>query len=101
MRELRYKFSGRAEVKDFHFTQIIRCGHGYIYEVNTTGYDNEGNEIPIRPHYEVFKRKENERFQNVRYPRSIHFGKWAWTATSMKHAFEIFFSRIYPINKKT
>lgn len=96
MRELEYTFSGKGEVKGSVFTMIIACGHGYVYQVDTTGYDNKGRKIQCKPHYEVFKRKENRRFNSVAYPKSKHFGVWAWTATNKRQAFQIFFSKVYP-----
>lgn len=100
MKELEYTFIGKGEVKDMVFTHIISCLHGYVYQVTSTAIDEDGKEIVIKPHYEIFKRRVNRRFESVRYPSSKDFGVWAWTATEMKRAFEIFFSKIYPAAKR-
>lgn len=77
MRPLPKEFKGRGEVKGYTFRQVVKEPHGYIYEV-------DGGK-----RYEVFKHKENTRFNLVRYPRSQHFGKWAYTTPSFKRAMEL------------
>jgi len=78
MRELEESFIGRGQVKGFKFTQIKKNDYGYIYKVEISG----------RVYYEVFKRKENIRFNCVSYPSSKAFGIWAWTTRFIKSAEE-------------
>jgi len=78
MRELEESFIGRGQVKGFKFTQIKKNDYGYIYKVEISG----------RVYYEVFKRKENIRFNCVSYPSSKAFGIWAWTTIFIKSAEE-------------
>lgn len=74
MKQLQVEFTGRGQVKGFKFTQIEKTAYGYIYEVNT------GNSV----HYEVFKHKENKRYECVSYPSNKAFGVWAWTYRSLE-----------------
>lgn len=69
-------YLGIGEVKGFKFYQEAETPYGYIYRV-----ENEGIIW-----YEVFKRKVNTMYNNVSYPRSTSFGKWAWTKRSKKEA---------------
>lgn len=80
MRELETRFIGRGEVKNFDFKQVECTVHGYIYQVTPPDVN--------KPHYEVFRRKINERFQSVSYPKSTAFGRWAWTCTTLAEARE-------------
>lgn len=77
MNQLRKEFNGVGEVKGYFFRQIYFIkGVVYIYEVsNDTG-----------THYEVFKHKENKRFNCISYPKSSSFGVWAWTCGSLNQA---------------
>ena len=79
MKELKTDFIGRGEVKGFEFTQLKKTEFGYIYAVNTGD----------RVHFEVFKRKENRKFNCISYPKTKSFGVWAWTVGSMERACEI------------
>jgi hypothetical protein len=81
-------FTGRAEVKQFEFSQVKSTKYGFIYKVNET-------------HFEVFKYKltpicidfakriylEDE--FKIHYPKKNAFGVWAWTAGSIERAEEI------------
>ena len=95
MRELEIKFIGRGEVKGFLFTQVLRCGWGYIYRVDSIGYNQEGSEIQLKPYYEVFKHKINKRFDTVSYPSANQFGLSAWSASTLQQAIEIYFKRVF------
>ncbi len=76
MRELPEAFEGRGEVKGFMFHQAAKTPSGYVYRVRAH------NSL----HYEVFKRKENKRFNVVSYPRGVCFGRWAWTCSTFGDA---------------
>ena len=76
MRELELSFIGKGQVKGFKFTQIKKNEFGFIYEVKDCG----------QIYYEVFKRKENVRFNCVSYPSNKAFGIWAWTVKSEREA---------------
>lgn len=80
MKELRKTFTGIGEVRDFEFTQLIRSGRAYLYQVEI------GNQI----HYEVFKRRINTRHEepNVSYPSSKGFGVWAKTTRDFQKAIQ-------------
>lgn len=80
MRELKETFYGRAEVKGFIFRQVARTDCAYIYAVMPPGVK--------KPHYEVFRRKENHYFGVVRYPTANAFGFWAWTYPTLEMAQE-------------
>jgi hypothetical protein len=80
MKQLQENFIGRGEVKGFIFTQIKKSDKAYIYEVNCDGF----------VHYEVFKHKENNQFNCVSYPKSLSFGLWAWTKSTLEKAIELF-----------
>jgi hypothetical protein len=71
MRELKKIIHGTGEVKGFTFRQVALTKSGYIYEVTHP-------EVK-KPHYEVFRRRENHRFGLISYPRAKAFGRWAWT----------------------
>ena len=79
MRQLKSDFIGRGEVKGFEFTQLKKTDYGYIYAVNT------GEEV----RFEVFKHKENYKYNCVLYPKTKSFGIWAWTTGTFEHACEI------------
>ncbi len=78
MKELETTFSGRGEVKGFSFRQVERTGRAYIYEVTHPDV--------AKPHFEVFKRKENSRFGVISYPKANAFGLWAWTYPTLEMA---------------
>ena len=80
MKELKEYFSGRGQVKDYVFNQIRRTKFAFVYEVR--GKDTI--------HHEVFKRVENEMYDNVSYPTDKAFGVWAWTCISLERANEKF-----------
>ncbi len=79
MRPLQKEFEGRGEVRGYTFKQIRREPEGYVYEV--------GGSPEVR--YEVFKHKENERYDIVRYPNANAFGKWAYSVSSLERADEL------------
>lgn len=77
MKKLPLTFVGRGEAGGFRFTQIISSPFGYVYKV----------EMPkCKPHYEVFIKKLNKRFNTISYPGAKSFGIWAWTYRSLKLA---------------
>lgn len=76
MKELEIQFVGRGQVKGFIFTQIKKNNVGYIYKVD----------LGTSCHYEVFKRKENAKFNCISYPSDKSFGIWAWTYKSLDQA---------------
>lgn len=80
MKELQESFIGRGQVKGFIFTQTNKSEKGFIYKVDT------GSSV----HYEVFKRKINNRFNCVSYPSDNAFGMWAWSCSTLERANEIF-----------
>lgn len=80
MKELSKNFEGKGEVRNFFFKQVECTVHGYIYKVS--------HPDAKKPHYEAFRRKVNERFQSVSYPKSTAFGRWAWTCTTLAEARE-------------
>ena len=79
MKALEKQFTGIGEVRGFVFSQIRATNHGFLYEVNT------GN----GKHYEVFRKRVNTQYNNISYPRSKAFGRWAWTNKDLAKAHEI------------
>lgn len=79
MKELPKTFIGKGQVKGFTFTQIKKTDNAYLYLVDT------GN----GKHYEIFERRENNRFNCVSYPGNKSFGVWAKTTLSETKAFEL------------
>ncbi len=79
MKQLQQQFQGRGEVKGYTFTQIRVTDLGFIYSKELNGSLS----------YEVFKRKENKRFDCISYPTSNSFGVWAWDCKSLERAEEI------------
>lgn len=77
------QFPGRGEVKGYNFRQICMTDRGFLYEVSSND---------IIPHYEVFKRKINKRFNCESYPTSKSFGYWAWTYRKKEMAIEKLYS---------
>ena len=80
MRELKKEFIGKGQVRGFEFTQVKKTKNGFIYKVDTKN----------RIHYEVFHRKENNRFNCVSYPSNKAFGVWAWTCDTIEKAEDMF-----------
>jgi len=80
MKQLEKEFIGKGQVKGFKFTQIKKNNKAYIYKVQDTGI--------LR--YEVFKHKENTRFECVSYPTNKSFGIWAFTTSCLDRANVIF-----------
>lgn len=81
MKELEKEFDGRGEVRGFHFTQLMASDKGYLYRVDVPDF---------RSHYEVFLRKEDNRYGCISYPSSKGFGRWAWTYRDYSEAEERF-----------
>ena len=73
------KFAGRGEVKGYEFSLVSKTNRGFCYEVTGSG---------IKPHYEVFRRKNNNRYHCESYPTSKSFGQWAWTYRNREQAIE-------------
>ena len=82
MKELNDEFKGIGQVKGYYFQKIKKSPYSYLYEVKNT--------ITGVIHYEVFKRKENTRFNCVSYPTDKAFGIWAWTCMNLDRAIEKF-----------
>lgn len=82
MKELEKVFIGRGEVKGFYFEQVAKSDKAYIYRVTCV----EG----ARPYYEIFERRINTQFDNISYPKSKAFGRWAWTTYDEDKAWRIF-----------
>ena len=80
MKELKTEFEGRGEVSGFHFKQLMKSDKGYMYEKNYAGC----------MFYEVFKRRENKRFNCISYPSSPSFGYWAWDCRDFDKALNKF-----------
>ena len=79
MKQLQQQFKGCGEVKGYTFTQIRVTDKGFIYSKELNGSLS----------YEVFKRKENKRFDCISYPTSNSFGVWAWDCKTLERAEEI------------
>lgn len=81
MRQLKTDFIGKGEVKGFEFTQLKKTDYGYIYAVNN------GENV----YFEVFKYKENDKYDCVLYPKTkdFAFGAWAFATSTFEHACEI------------
>lgn len=82
MKELDKVFIGRGEVKGFYFEQVAKSDKAYIYRVQCAR--------GTRPYYEIFERRINTQFDNVSYPKSKAFGRWAWTTYDEDKAWRIF-----------
>ena len=76
MKELEKSFIGKGEVRGFKFEMVHNTPLGYIYAI-------KGDNVT---YYEVFKRKENTRFNCVSYPTSAAFGIWAWNVATLDKA---------------
>lgn len=79
MRELELTFTGKGQVRGFKFTQIKKTQNGFIYKVEDFS----------RVYYEVFQRRQNNRFNCISYPSNKAFGLWAWTTKSIDRANDI------------
>ena len=89
IKELSETFEGKGEVKDYNLRQHTKNDYGYIYELT----NKDDNTIS---HYEVFARKEVKQFDfetktelldtKISYPKSDHFGVWAWCVRSLESA---------------
>ena len=90
MKELKQYFEGKGEVKGYLFWQLERTKHGYLYKA--THSDTK------KPHYEVFRRRENDRFGVVSYPKANAFGIWAWTYFTLAEAREKLAEITHPQN---
>ena len=77
MIELRKEFYGRGEVKGFRFVQLFKKSTGFFYKVFP---------LDAAPHYEVFERRINERYNTVTYPKSGSFGNYAWSYLEFEDA---------------
>ena len=75
MKQLQQQFQGRGEVKGYTFTQIRVTDLGFIYSKELNGSLS----------YEVFKRKENKRFDCISYPTSNSFGVFILSPIMVKH----------------
>jgi len=80
MKQLKTEFEGTGQVKGYNFSQIKATDNAFMYEVSSN------NTI----HYEVFKRKENRRYDCISYPSDKSFGVWAWTCINLERAEEKF-----------
>lgn len=77
MKPLETEFIGRGEVKGFKFRQISATDRAFLYEVTSTN---------MNVNYEVFKLKNNKRFDCISYPTSKAFGVYAWASMSFDRA---------------
>jgi hypothetical protein len=77
IRPLPKQFSGRGEVKGYEFALVSKTNWGFCYEVSASG---------IKPHYEVFNRKINNRYNCESYPGSRSFGYWAYAYRTKEDA---------------
>lgn len=76
MKNLSKEFIGIGAVRGFVFMQLKATDEAYLYQVNDKG----------KIHYEVFKKRINERFGNVSYPSTKAFGVWAWCIRDYQQA---------------
>ena len=81
LKELEKDFIGIGEVKGDKFEQVKSSKFGYIYR----RIFKDGGEC-----YEVFKRKINNQFNTISYPKSKSFGVWAWCCSSYESALKRF-----------
>lgn len=70
----------RGKLKGLSLPKLKKNDNAYIYKVVDSGI--------LR--YEVFKHKENTRFECVTYPSNKSFGIWAFTTPLLCRANEIF-----------
>lgn len=96
IRKLLTEFTGKGEVRGFHFSQIKRGKQACLYEVACAGLI----------HYEVFELKVfREPKTNIlyeTYPKANSFGIWAWTYRNYTKALEKYaeIERVGPASKK-
>ena len=90
LQKLPKKFTGKGEVKNFEFEQVL-CENGmYIYRVTqksakTPHYEAfKANEVPICIDFENRVYSDTD-FKEV-YPKSKDFGVTAWSANSLENA---------------
>lgn len=76
MKGLGDEIIGRGDMHGFILRKINGKPTAYVYSA-TNG---------MSVHYEVFKHKENTRFECVSYPSSKCFGVWAWCYTNYQDA---------------
>ena len=86
-KKLPLEFIGIGEVSGFKFQQVYSNDNFYVYKVTTP---NDA------VHFETFKRKVNRGFDfntkqeldylSEQYPKSQHFGSWAWCNTNLEIA---------------
>jgi len=88
------EFIGAGEVQGYHFEQIARNSHAYIYAVTRAA--------GAKPQYEVVKRVQSPKcidFQarifsttefKEAYPKAGQFGKTAWAFITEEKAMEKF-----------
>lgn len=83
LKELPLEFIGRGETRGYRFKQIMKSDCAYIYEVRQPYPD-------LPPHFEIFRRTYNHRFNQISYPKSNSFGVWALIAKDMDSAIRRF-----------
>lgn len=76
MKQLEKEFIGRGQVKGFRFTQIKQNQFAFLYQISDLK----------NTWYEVFHKKENNRYNCISYPSNKAFGVWAWTYHSLEKA---------------
>jgi len=81
IKKLPHHFKGKGEVKDYSFTKIEESDKAFIYEKEF---------IKGEKSYEVFKKEVNRRFSSEQYPKSNHFGFWAWEYSNFDSAIRRF-----------
>ena len=92
IRQLEKTFIGTGEVKDYIFNQIESSEAGYIYHVKTESSEHfEVIRIKLSPVCIDFENRiySEEDFKET-YPKSNHFGDWAWCTNNKDKAYEIF-----------
>lgn len=77
MKELDNSYSRK---NGFSQVQIAISDYAYVYEMDVSGVK----------YYNVFKRKENTRFNTVSFPSNENFGRWAWCYKQREDAFKRF-----------
>lgn len=71
-KELEASFFGKGESKGDYFQLLRQSKKAYLYKRSSP----EGN-----IYFEVFKKKINQQYNCVSYPKSKSFGIWAWCFT--------------------
>jgi hypothetical protein len=80
MKQIESNFIGMGEVKGCEFSLLGKTDRAFIYQKYYGGVG----------HYEVFKKKENDRFGCISYPTSKAFEIWAWTFSDLRVAIKKF-----------